>query len=86
MPLRKSTTELLKNSYIPKAAPETPVEAYRRLLDLVGAVGGLRIAAQSDTHPLHLAGGLPEEAVRKIVEAHQALMAAHRIVEGALTK
>jgi len=65
-------------------APETPLEAYRRLLDLVGAVGGLRVAAQSELHPLHKAGGLPEDCVRHIIDAHQSLMSAHRVLESHL--
>jgi hypothetical protein len=65
---------------IPKAAPETTREAFGRVLDLAEAVSGLRMAGMSSSHPLEL----PAEAMEKLVEAHQALLAAHRVLEASL--
>lgn len=63
-----------------KTAPDTTLEAYGQVMDLFEAVGALRVAAMSQVHPLTL----PSEAITKLVEAQQALMAAHRIIEAAV--
>jgi hypothetical protein len=65
---------------IPMAAPTTTRDAYGRILDLASAVGALRVAASSELHSLKL----PPEAIVQLVEAHQALLAAHRAVEETL--
>jgi len=65
---------------IPKAAPATALEAYGRVLALSDAVGALVVAARSVGHDLEL----PAEAVDKLSEAKQALMAAHRVLEAHL--
>ena len=70
----------MKRPGIPKAAPTSEGDAFGRVLDLAEAVAAIRIAAESETHPLTLPAG----AVAKITEAHQALLAAHRIIEEAI--
>ena len=69
-----------KTNRIPKAAPETTREAYGRILDLTEAVGALLAAAQSSQHAL----SLPFEARDALIDARQALRAAHRAVETAV--
>jgi len=69
-----------KTGLVPKAAPNTTLEAYGRVLDLSDMVNALRVAGMSDLHSLQL----PEEAVRHLVEAHQALLAAQREIEKAV--
>lgn len=54
--------------------------AYAAVLDLSDAVGAIRVAAISGTHTLDL----PHEAVAHLVEAQQALLAAHREIEKTL--
>jgi sensor histidine kinase regulating citrate/malate metabolism len=60
--------------------PATPLAAYGRILDIVGLLGAIRAAAQSETHALQL----PPEAVAKLVEGREALLEAHRIIERSL--
>lgn len=66
-----------KTAGIPKAAPATAQDAYGRILDLADAVNALRVAGVSELHTLNL----PPAAVEKLMEAHQALLAAHREIE-----
>jgi hypothetical protein len=51
--------------------------AYVAVGQLNDAIGAINVAAQSSTHPLEL----PAAAVARLVEARQALMAAHREIE-----
>lgn len=71
---------MAKNTGISKAAPVTLLEAFGRVQDLADAISGLRIAAQSQMHPLTL----PDAAVQKLIEAHQAMLQVHRELEKAL--
>lgn len=73
---------MARSQGISKVAPETARETYGRVLDLAEAVAALRIAACSDLHPLDL----PEGAVARLVEAHQALLEAHRLIEAAIVR
>lgn len=50
------------------------------MLDLADATNAVRVAALSHTHTLQL----PDVAVARLVEAHQALLAAHRAIEAEL--
>lgn len=68
---------MAKPAAVLKAAPSTTLEAYARVLDIAECVAALRTAGASELHPL----GLPAEALTKLVEAHQALLAAHRAIE-----
>lgn len=69
-----------KTNGIPKSAPETALGAYGRIMDLAEAVGALLAAAQSSQHAL----SLPFEARDALIDARQALRAAHRAVEAAV--
>lgn len=71
---------------IPHAAPDSPLGAFARVLDLADAVRGLRIAAESETHDLYKNGGLPKDAVSFLVAAHQDLLEAHRVIQDWLTR
>jgi len=70
------------NQTIPKAAPKGILQAYGHVGDLCDAVGAIRVAATSELH--ELGGLLPDTAIAKLIEAHQALMASHREIEEAL--
>lgn len=67
-------------NHIPKSAPADLLTAYGRVLDLADAISAVRVAAQSHSHTLQL----PDAAVAKLIEAHQALLAAHRSIEAEL--
>jgi hypothetical protein len=64
---------------IPKEAPDSPLGVIARIQDLADAVRGLQVAAESKNHPLFEAE-LPSEAVSWLIEAHQALQAAQRVI------
>lgn len=63
-------------------APHTAKQAYGHILDLIEIVRTLRVAAESELHPLTL----PEGCAADLVTAQQALFAAHRKIEAAIAK